>query len=262
MKSHVHYFSQKDCIKKDVDLDTLGQRGRQANEFAELGFPILPGFIINSNVASRLANEDVIAAIKPFMKKVDAMVGKAYADIGEPMLVKIVISPNLAISNYPALHNFGLTVKTVGGFTKFVGENFAAHEVAFLARGMLKIEERIAELENREKDLGAIRERIVTTSKVMDSAKSGMKAVAIMDSYSDILPKGFFSDPWKQLDIAIKRISRMLDMDDQDDSDTAILVQPMVYGNYGKNSASGAFYTRNVVNGEKKLQGEYFVERF
>ncbi|TFG85201.1 MAG: pyruvate, phosphate dikinase, partial [Spirochaetales bacterium] len=45
-------------------------------------------------------------------------------------------------------------------------------------------------------------------------------------------------------------------------SDTAILVQPMVYGNYGKNSASGAFYTRNVVNGEKKLQGEYFVERF
>ena len=54
----------------------------------------------------------------------------------------------------------------------------------------------------------------------------------------------------------------MLYLDDQDDADTAILVQPMVYGNYGKSSCSGAFYTRNVVNGEKKLQGEFFVERF
>jgi pyruvate, orthophosphate dikinase len=262
MKANIHYFSQKDSIKKGVDLDTLGQRGRQANEFAELGFPILPGFIIDSVVASKLANEDVAASIKPFIKKVDAIVEKAYGDAKEPMLVKIVISPNLAISNYPALHNFGLTKGTVAGFTNFVGEKFAAHEVTFLARGMLKIEERIAELEGRDKDLEAIRARIMNANGAGDKAKPGDKALAMMDSYADILPKGFFDDAWKQLDIAVKRISLMLALDDQDDSDTAILVQPMVYGNYGKNSASGAFYTRNVVNGEKKLQGEFFVERF
>jgi pyruvate,orthophosphate dikinase len=262
MKANIHYFSQKDSIKKGVDLDTLGQRGRQANEFAELGFPILPGFIIDSVVASKLAGEDVASSIKPFIKKVDAIVEKAYGDAKEPMLVKIVISPNLAISNYPALHNFGLTKGTVAGFTNFVGEKFAAHEVTFLARGMLKIEERIAELEGRDKDLEAIRARIIGANGAGDKAKPGDKALAMMDSYADILPKGFFDDAWKQLDIAIKRISLMLALDDQDDSDTAILVQPMVYGNYGKNSASGAFYTRNVVNGEKKLQGEFFVERF
>ena len=50
MKANVHYFSQKDSIKKGVDLDTLGQRGRQANEFAELGFPILPGQIGRAHV--------------------------------------------------------------------------------------------------------------------------------------------------------------------------------------------------------------------
>ncbi|HAE21888.1 MAG TPA: pyruvate, phosphate dikinase [Spirochaetaceae bacterium] len=262
MKANIHYFSQKDSIKKGVDLDTLGQRGRQANEFAELGFPILPGFIIDSVVASKLAGEDVASAIKPFVKKVDAIVEKAYGDAKEPMLVKIVISPNLAISNYPALHNFGLTKGTVAGFTNFVGEKFAAHEVTFLARGMLKIEERIAELEGRTKDLEAIRARIMGANGAGDKAKAGDKALSMMDSYADILPKGFFDDAWKQLEIAIKRISLMLALDDQDDSDTAILIQPMVYGNYGKNSASGAFYTRNVVNGEKKLQGEFFVERF
>ncbi len=261
MKANVHYFSQKDSIKKGVDLDTLGQRGRQANEFAELGFPILPGLIIDSLAADKLADQDVIAAIKPYVKKIDAIVDKAYGDAAEPMLLKIVISPNLAISNYPALHNFGLTVDTVGGFTKFVGENFAAHEISFLARGMLKIEERIAELEGREKDLAAIRERIAAAA-APDGAKPGSKAEAMMARYEDLLPKGFFDDAWKQLELALKRISTMLALDDQNDADTAVLIQPMVYGNYGKSSASGAFYTRNVVDGEKKLQGEYFVERF
>nr|MBP7264529.1 pyruvate, phosphate dikinase [Spirochaetia bacterium] len=141
MKEHVHFFSQKDVIKKGVELETLGQRGRQANEFAELGFPILPGFIIDSVVASHLAKENVLDAIRAPIKKADAVVEKSYGNPNEPLLIKIVISPNLAISNYPALHNFGLARKTVGGFTRFVGENFAAHEVAFLARGMLKIEE-------------------------------------------------------------------------------------------------------------------------
>ena len=262
MKANVHFFSQNDFIKKGVDLDTLGQRGRQANEFAELGFPILPGFIIDAGVAAHLAGEDVLGAVKPQLKHIGDIVRKSYADTDDPMLVKVVISPNLAISNYPTLHNFGLTRGTVGGFNAFVGENFGAHEVAFLARGMLKIEERIAELEKRDKDLALIRERIKSASKVLDSEKPGAKAEALMDAYADVLPAGFFDDAWKQLDITIKRISHLLDMDDQDDDDTAILVQPMVYGNYGKGSCSGAFYTRNIVNGEKRLQGEFFVERF
>lgn len=262
MKANVHFFSQKDAIKKQVDAEKLGQRGRQANEFAELGFPILPGFVVDSDVASHLASEDVVGSVKPAIKRIEAIVEKGYGDAKEPLLLKIVVSPNLAISNYPALHNFGLARGTVEGFNKYVGEKFGAHEVAFLARGMLKIEERIAELEKRDKDLARIRERIVSASKVLDADKPGSGAEALMDAYADVLPKGFFDDAWTQLDIALKRISRMLDLDEQDDGDTAILVQPMVYGNYGKGSCSGAFYTRNVVNGEKKLQGEYFVERF
>ncbi|MBU0929040.1 MAG: pyruvate, phosphate dikinase [Spirochaetes bacterium] len=262
MKSNVHFFSQKDSIAKGVDLETLGQRGRQANEFSELGFPILPGFIIDSVVAAKLADLDVIGAIKPQLKKVSAIVKKSYGDDKEPLLLKIVISPNLTISNYPTLHNFGLVRSTVKGFDENVGENFGAHEVAFLARGMLKIEERIAELEGREKDVAKIKERIVLASHTLDTDKPGAKAEALMSAYEDVLPEGFFDDAWKQLEIAVKRISRLLDLDEQDDGDTAILVQPMVYGNYGKGSCSGSFFTRNVVNGQKTLQGEFFEEHF
>ncbi|HUW69870.1 MAG TPA: putative PEP-binding protein [bacterium] len=262
MKANVHFFSQKDSIAKGINLETLGQRGRQANEFSELGFPILPGFIIDSVVASKLADADIKSAVKPHLQKIASIVDKKYGDPDEPMLLKVVISPNLTISNYPTLHNFGLVRSTVGGFNKNVGENFGAHEVAFLARGMLKIEERIAELEGRDKDVAAIRARIVQASKTLDVEKPGSKAETLMTAYEDLIPAGFWSDAWTQLDIALKRISRLLDLDEQDDDDTAILVQPMVYGNYGKGSCSGSFFTRNVVNGQKILQGEYFEERF
>jgi pyruvate,orthophosphate dikinase len=35
-----------------------------------------------------------------------------------------------------------------------------------------------------------------------------------------------------------------------------------VYGNYGENSSSGYYFSRNVVTGEKKLQGEFFQDKF
>jgi len=262
MKANVHFFSQKESIAKGVDLETLGQRGRQANEFSELGFPILPGFIIDSVVASHLGNEDVIGVFKPHLKKIAGIVNKAYGDEKEPLLLKIVISPNLTIANYPTLHNFGLVRTTVQGFNKNVGENFGVHEVAFLAKGMLRIEERIAELEARDKDVAKIREMLEKVEKTLQSEKPVEKAEALMALYQPVIPAGFFSDAWKQLEIAIKRISRLLELDDQDDNDTAIVVQPMVYGNYGKGSCSGAFFTRNIVNGSKVLQGEYFEEHF
>ena len=121
MNKFVHFFSQNDVIKDAIDKNLLGMRGKQTNEFAELKFPILPGFIIDADIASKLEHESVTAAIEPFVKKIEKYVEKKFNDSKEPLLFKIVISPNLAISNYPAVHNFGLTINTIDGFSEFVG---------------------------------------------------------------------------------------------------------------------------------------------
>ncbi|HSV56210.1 MAG TPA: hypothetical protein VLH39_03770, partial [Magnetospirillaceae bacterium] len=139
MKANIHYFSQRDTIRKTVDPEKLGMRGRQANEFAELGFPILPGFVVDADVAGHLANQDVVPAVRPLIRKIEELVGKKYADPVNPLLFKIVISPNLVVSDYPTLHNFGLVRGTVSGFNTWVGAQFGAHEVLFLVRGMLKV---------------------------------------------------------------------------------------------------------------------------
>ncbi|MDR2435575.1 MAG: pyruvate, phosphate dikinase, partial [Treponema sp.] len=277
MDSRIHFFSQKDVISKKVASERLGVRGRQANEFAELGFPILPGFILDTEIASEIDPKTIKKDISVLLEKCAGMVGKTYGDAKNPMLVKVVISSNLAITTYPALHNFGLVKPTIGGFDEWVGEDFAAHEVLFLVRGMLKIEERIKELEDKTKEQEEIASCLTSLDRALGIAgpsnelgkkpdaremKITKTAAQYMDEYAEYFPKGFFDAPEEQLMITLSEISKMLQMDDQNDRDTALLIQPMVYGNYGKDSCSGDYFSRNVVTGNKKLQGRFFRGRF
>ena len=52
MDSRIHFFSQSNVIPSKIKPELLGIRGRQANEFAELAFPILPGIILDTTIAS------------------------------------------------------------------------------------------------------------------------------------------------------------------------------------------------------------------
>lgn len=262
MDDRLHFFSKIDVIPKKVSPELLGIRGRQANEFAELGFPILPGFILDSALVADLDVASLRKDLKSLLGKCAATVGKSFGDPGEPLLLKIVVSTNLAVSNYPTLHNFGLVKTTIPGFAKYVGDTFAAHEVLFLARGMLRVEERIAELEGKEKERAAVAERRAKLEKELASDHPSKSASQFMDEYAQYLPAGFFDDAMGQLEITLKEIARLLSVDDQNDGDTALMIQPMVYGNYGKDSCAGYFNTRDVVTGEKKLQGEFFREKF
>ncbi|MDR1870093.1 MAG: pyruvate, phosphate dikinase [Treponema sp.] len=276
MNSNIHFFSQSNVIPSKTEPELLGIRGRQANEFAELTFPILPGFILDTEIASDIDPKGIKKDVSELLGKCAKLVGKKYGDSANPMLLKVVISSNLAITTYPTLHNFGLVKPTIDGFAKWVGADFAANEVLFLLNGMMAIEERIKELEGKTKEKNEIAEKIKLIKRML-----GIKAPSnelhqkeekplpkkksareYMDEYAKYFPKGFFDDAESQLLITLGEISRMLKMDEQNDDDTAILIQPMVYGNYGKDSCSGYFFSRNVVTGEKKLQGNFYRGKF
>jgi pyruvate,orthophosphate dikinase len=262
MDNRIHFFSQKEGIPRKFALELFGIRGRQAYEFAELGFPILPGFIFDTTLASELGSMDITNDVKPLLDKCSRMVKKIYGDPENPMLLKIVISANLAVSNYPVLHNFGLVKPVVTGFARWVGETFAAHEVLFLIRGMLLIEERIKEIEGLTRKQEKITARLPELERLIHQDMLPKNAENYMDEYAEFFPNGFFETADEQLTIALGEISKLLAMDDQNDQDTAIMIQPMVYGNYGKDSCSGEFFSRNVITGEKKLQGEFHQEQF
>ncbi|MCL2214889.1 MAG: PEP-utilizing enzyme [Treponema sp.] len=277
MDSRIHFFSQKDVVPKKVNHELLGIRGRQANEFAELGFPILPGFILDTEIVSVLDPKAKKKDIMDLLGKCALLAGKTYGDKENPMLLKVIISSNMAVSTYPTLHNFGLVKPTIDGFAKWVGDDFGTSEVLFLINGMLTIEERIKDLENKQKEKDEISSQIKLLRRMLgiqrpsnelhseeDKTPLPIKKTPVeyMDEYARFFPKGFFDDAESQLLITLGEISRMLKIDEQNDNDTAILIQPMVYGNYGKDSCSGYFYSRNVITGEKKLQGNYYTGKF
>ncbi len=173
-------------------------------ELAALKLPILPGFVIDAEVAAQLGDDKVKDALAPWLARLAKRTGKTFGDPANPMLVKIVVSPNLVIAAYPTLHNYGLTETTLPGFIKGVGENFAWHEVQFLIRGSLEIEAMIAEIEERTKDHEALK-------KAMQGAGRGAGALrwtrsarreSVTRHCCSCLPQGFFSDPATQLEIS------------------------------------------------------------
>jgi pyruvate,orthophosphate dikinase len=258
MDKRIHFFSEKTAPRAAPEL--LGIRGREAVEFAEWGFPILPGFILDASLASRLDAADIRGDLDALVDRCGALLGKGYGDRENPLLLKIVVSSNLAVSTYPLLHHFGLVKDVIPGFVRRVGAAFVARETLLLLRGMLLVEKRIRELEGKSREgedpdawLGALQGELA-------GELSG--AEVYMDRYAPVLPGGFFEDPREQLRFALGELSRLLSMDEQNDNDTALLVQPMVFGNYGGDSCSGSFFSRNVLTGEKKLQGEFYPGEF
>ena len=262
MKKNIHFFNQGEASVKPDVLERLGIRGRLAMELAKLDLPILPGFIIDADVASHLQDYDIWGALQSWFDKLAKLTGKAYGDEQNPMLVKIVISPNLVIAAYPTLHNFGLTDNTLAGFNKNVGENFGLHEQQFLTRGSLEIEMAIAELEGKDKDAAALKTAIKELDAALESDADARTRRAGLTRYKAMLPDGYFVNPIDQLSMALRRISHLLAINDQNQQDTALLIQPMTYGNYGKDSFFGQFYTRNIVTGDSEIQGEFFSGKF
>ncbi|GHT58425.1 pyruvate, phosphate dikinase [Spirochaetia bacterium] len=270
MNRHIHFFSQKDGISGKIDAGLLGVWGRELNDLAELGFPILPGFILDAEIASGIDAEAIKKDIKALLDRCALIAGKKYGDAENPLLLKVLVSGNMAVSAYPALHNFGLVRPTIEGFAKLAGKDSAARETLFLIRGMLKVEERIREMEGKTRTRDEISAHLKILDRTLGIAppsnelggrekplKIDKSAEAYIDEYAKYFPAGFFDSAEDQLFIALSEISKMLRLEPlTGEKDTALLIQPMVYS-YGRDSCIGTCFSRNVFTGEKKLQGEF-----
>ena len=262
MSKSIHFFSNKESLKSNIDKTILGIRGRQLNEFSELGLPIVPGLVMDATITQDLQQANALPLLRPFLKKMGEAVKKEFGDAENPLLLKLVISPNLVIANYPTLHNFGLAKTTIGGFEKKVGKDFASHEVLFLLRGIFSILYKIAELEGDGAKQELYKEQLEKIGNELKKEKRTESGETVMDMYQPYLPQEFFSTAEVQLNKTIQLISTLLSLEPDNENDVALLIQPLVYGNYDKESFSGRFFSRNIVTGEKKLQGMFFQEKF
>lgn len=264
MKKNIHFYYKDEFIKDSVILDKIGLRGREANDFARLNLPVVPGFVIDSDIASDLESKQFISDLKPYIAKIGEKLDKTFdSEDKKPLTLKIFVSPNLVITTkYFPMHNFGITRKTLKGFVRIVGENFAYNEALFMLNGTLQIESKIAELEKDDSKLKKLSPLIDVVVKKLNEKVTEKDVNDIWKSAEEFLPAEFFEDAYAQLEYAIRRLSKLLSLDEMNDNDTAIGISGMVYGNSGEKSFSGSFDTRNPVTGDKKLHGEYYQNTF
>ncbi|MDR1748474.1 MAG: pyruvate, phosphate dikinase [Spirochaetaceae bacterium] len=257
----IYFFSRSEPLSQKTDRSGFGIRGRRAVEFAEMDLPVLAGVVIDASAANDLGGISFAKHLSAFFGKFALEVGNEFGNPENPLLIKLVISPNLAIADYPMLHSIGLAEDTFEGFAKKVGSNFAAHEVLFMMKGFLSVAQRIAELEGAPREVKTASERLREIGELLE-ADSIPPGIELMKRYRNYLPEGFFSSAVTQLETGMRLVSRMFALEEQDENDTAILIQPMVYGNTTADSCLGVFCTRNTATGERILDGYYYPEKF
>jgi len=244
-------FFNKDL--KDVDDKTkkkLGIRGKRAVELAMMGLPIAPGFIIDSELTQKLPKINLKEILKPQIERLNKETKKVFGDPKKPLLLKVVLSSDLNVPNFPSIHNIGLNDKTVTGFGQFTGMDFAYGEYRFLLRGVgTKIHGIPAA------DFDKIEGKL--------SKPKAEELKKIVDNHKKYLGDKFSEDVYDQLSLILKgAAAKYCDSEIDVDNSLSIMVQVMVYGNYGESSYSGNYFTRNIIEGDPVIQGSFLQNEF
>ena len=153
-----------------------------------------------------------------------------------------------------SIHNVGLCDTTVDGFASFVGEEFAWHEYRGLIMCIIDIELETGITESRKLQIQKL-------YKVFKGSRNATEIKRALVEAKDIYPGDVFEDPYEQF-LFVKNLMRKVFLASETLSDSAILVQAMSFGNYGKECYFGTFTTRDIVTGEDELSGAFFQNSF
>ncbi|MCL1911065.1 MAG: PEP-utilizing enzyme [Leptospirales bacterium] len=248
---NVIYFN-KDTKEVDQKIkDKLGIRGRRAVDLAMMGLPIVPGFIIDSELTKKLPQVNLKETLKEHIGRLEKETKKNFGDPKKPLLLKVVLSSDLNVPNFPSIHNIGLNFDTLAGFAGFTNESFAWGEFLWLCRNINKYLHPLEPAKLKE-----IEGKISAKPKADELKK-------VIEAYVKEYADNFQLDVYDQLSLILKQSSsKYCDSDIDVDDSLSIMIQAMVYGNYGNNSYAGSFYTRDIINGNKDIQGEFVRNQF
>jgi pyruvate,orthophosphate dikinase len=249
-------FSSTEYLDTPEALQEIGIRGKGVMELGSLKAPILPGFVIsNATIGEILADEQ---QAKEFLLepvgKIERKTKKSYNDAKNPLLIKVVESPQLNMIKAFSLHNVGLCDKTIGGFAAFVGEEFAYHEYGNVFRKIIELERKAGIDQGRAKKLDAFYHQLG------EAKKQKMVRDALNDN-KNLFPAEVYDNAYDQLLYVIGLYSRFFQASSSN-VDSALLVQAMTFGNWGEESYFGSYFTRDIVTGDPEISGEFFVNAF
>jgi pyruvate,orthophosphate dikinase len=258
--------------------DLLGGKGAGLAEMTIAGLPTPPGFTITTEACNDyFANgerlpEGLWQDVQEAMHQVEERAGKGFGDPSNPLLVSVRSGAKFSMPGMmDTVLNLGLNEETLEGLIALSGNERFGWDAYRRFIGMFGRIVMDVKAERFDEPLEARKHAHGEGAKDTDLDVDDLKA--LVDEYKGIVRqdtgRDFPTDPWEQLDLAIKAVfaswfgKRANDYRNSQkiphDLGTAVNVVTMVFGNMGDDSGTGVAFTRNTFDGTKELYGEYLT---
>ena len=273
MVKYVYLFSEGNGSMKPL----LGGKGANLAEMTNLGMPVPQGFTITTEACTKYYEDgekispEVEAEIYEYLNKMEAITGKNFGDVNNPLLVSVRSGARASMPGMmDTILNLGLNDEVVVGLAKLTNNERFAYDS--YRRFIQMYSDVVMELPKKrfEAIIDEIKEEKgvkLDTELDTDDLREMVKVFKAL--YKQEFGLDFPTDPKEQLLGAVKAVFRSWDneraiyyrrMNDIPASwGTAVNVQTMVFGNMGDDSGTGVAFTRDPAIGTKNLYGEFLI---
>ncbi len=264
--------------KKTNNLkNLLGGKGANLVEMGKLNLPVPSGFIISTKVCELFYNKGkkldkkILKEIKKELKEVEKQSGKKFGDLKNPLLVSVRSGARVSMPGMmDTILNLGLNDQTVLGLGKKTSNMRFAKDsyrrfIQMYGNVVMGIESYNFEelIENYK----------LTKGVLLDTELDADDWDALINDFKDVIKnkskKEFPQNVFEQLFGAISAVflswesnrAKIYRKLNQIPSawGTAVNVQSMVFGNMGKDCATGVVFTRSPSDGKNEIYGEYLI---
>jgi pyruvate,orthophosphate dikinase len=273
-RRYCYAFEEGDGTNKKL----LGGKGAGLCSMTQIGLPVPPGFVITTEANVDYLERDqfpegLMDEVHEYMEELEKKTEKGFGDPNKPLLVSVRSGSALSMPGMmDTILNLGLndeTVKGLAGLTKnerFVYDAYRRFLQLFGKIGLGVKDEGFDEIfEETKKKYNA----------TVDTELSAEAMKEICQHFKDHIKKetgkAFPQDVWAQLYISIEGVfkswmgKRAVDYRRQFNITpdlalgTAVNICTMVFGNMGKDSATGVGFTRDPGTGEHTMYGDYLI---
>ena len=275
-KKFVFAFEEGDGKNKKL----LGGKGANLCEMTQIGLRVPPGFVISTEAclaylddADRRLPGGVMDEVRAQMKALEAKTGKSFGARDNCLLVSVRSGSALSMPGMmDTILNLGLNAETLEGLIAQTGnERFGYDAYRRFVQLFGKVALGVPDHEF-DTEFEAAKARAGVKHDVGLSAKD-LKEISerFLEVVERVTGKPFPSDPYAQLEIAIKAVfnswsgkravdyRREFHITPDMANGTAVNIVTMVFGNMGDDSATGVGFTRDPGTGENVMFGEYLV---
>jgi len=270
-------FNNKSPNRTFNNKEILGGKGANLTQMAKLGLPVPPGFTISTKVCDYFYKNN-----KKIMKKITSLANKEikvieninkkkFGDLSSPLLLSVRSGARVSMPGMmDTILNIGLNDKTVIALkNKTSNGRFAKDSYRRLMQMygnvVLGVESHFFEelIDNYKMTKGVL-EDIELDENDWDGLIKNFKDL-VKEKTKKNFPQNVNEQLWGAINAVFlswnsrrAKIYRKINLI-PDHWGTAVNVQSMVFGNMGKNCATGVAFTRNPSTGENKLFGEYLI---